>query len=477
MSDLYLKLANSQLTQPVFQALNLPQPVTLARSETESRVQVAGNILVAASKGNFATQSIFKTLDVESVSLFSARSNHSSINLSAAPSNCKAKCCEVQIDNLEESNFKALVFDATGIKTSKELKQLYSVFTKTVKKISVNGRFVIIGQSPAQEENSERAAVQGSLIGFAKSLAKESGKKGITSNLIYLEKGAQKYLDASLNFFLSPKSAYITGQSIQLSKQAAKLKKFDPSLPLKGKLAIVTGAAQGIGYQTAKTLARDGARVICLDLPANDAAIKQLAKEISGHSLALDLSEDSAVERVCKTIGAQLGVIDIIVHNAGITRDKTLAKMPEHFWDQVINLNLSKVIDINSALIENNMFANNARIICISSISGIAGNFGQSNYACSKAGIAAYVESMSQEEIESRKLGLTINAIAPGFIETAMTSRIPLLTRELGRRMNALSQGGLPIDIAEGVSFFSRPDTNALNGNVLRVCGLSLLGK
>ena len=477
MSDLYLKLANTQITQPLFQALNLPQPTTLKRSENDSDTVVEGRILLAATKNNFAINSVFKALDTESVSIYSARSNLPSLNLSAAPSSYKAKCTEVQIDNIGDQKFKALVFDASGIKTSKELKQLYNVFNRSVKKISSNGRFVIIGQAPSQTDEVENHAIQGALSGFVKSLAKESGKKGITCNLIYIEKGAQKYLEAPVKFFLSPKSAYITGQSIQLNNCATKPGNFDPKKPLKDKTAIVTGAAQGIGYHTAKTLARDGATVICLDIPANESAISKLAKEISGHSLALDLSEENAVDSICDTVGAQLGGIDIIVHNAGITRDKTLANMPEHFWDQVININLSKVIGINSALIERKLLSKNARILCISSISGIAGNFGQSNYACSKAGIASYVKSMSVSNAAKLIPGLTINAIAPGFIETDMTKNIPLLTRELGRRMNSLSQGGLPIDIAEGVSFFSRPDANALNGNVLRICGQSLLGK
>jgi 3-oxoacyl-[acyl-carrier protein] reductase len=477
MSDLYLKLANSQLTQPLFQVLNLPQPATLIRSENTSKLELEGNILIAATSNAFAVSGIYKALEHEQVSLFSARSNFSSLNLSAPPSSYKAKSTEIQIDNLENKQFKALVFDATGIKSSEELKQLYNVFTRSVKKISSNGRFVIIGQSPSQIDKSENSAVQGALLGFAKSLSKESGKKGITCNVIYVNKGAQKYIDAPLNFFLSPKAAYITGQSVELTNNSNKQGKVNQDKPLTGKTAIVTGAAQGIGYQTAKTLARDGATVICLDIPVNESATKKLAQEINGHSLALDLNDENAVDTICSTIGAQLGVIDIIVHNAGITRDKTLANMPEHFWDQVININLSKVIDINSALIEKQLLSSNARIICISSISGIAGNFGQSNYASSKAGIASYVKAMSESTAAKQIPGLTINAIAPGFIETDMTQRIPFMTREVGRRMNSLSQGGLPIDIAEGVSFFSRPDANALNGNVLRICGQSLLGK
>jgi len=212
-------------------------------------------------------------------------------------------------------------------------------------------------------------------------------------------------------------------------------------------------------------------------MPSNKAALEKLARSISGHSLPIDLSDDDAVENILSTIRSQLGAIDIIIHNAGITRDKTISKMPVHFWNQVIDINLSKVIQLNNALFEKKAFNAHARIICISSISGIAGNFGQSNYACSKSGIAKYVETFSQSESVQQSDGLTINAIAPGFIETKMTHSIPFIPREIGRRMNALSQGGLPIDVAESISFFCHPASQAINGNVLRVCGQSLLGR
>jgi len=475
MNDLYLKLVNTQLGQQLTQTLNLPKPVELIRSPADVLSTPTGSVLIASSKHNFALQNIFKIVENDNCSLFLARISNSIF--SSTPAKYKTCTSELQLNNLHTTRFKHLIFDATGLSTSDDLKYLYLLFKHATRQISTNGRIIIIGQIPKLIADMEHASVQGALMGFCKSIAKEVGKKGVTCNVIYLEKGAQKALNSSLLFFMSPKSAYITGQSIDVINMPLKTAKINWKQPLKGKIAIVTGAAQGIGLETAKILARDGAKVVCLDIPSNLKAVKKLANSIDGHSLAIDLAEDDAVQKILDTIGAQLGVIDIIVHNAGITRDKTIAKMPEHFWDQVININLSKVIKINEGLLKNKAFSPKARIVCISSISGIAGNFGQSNYACSKAGISAYVKAMNRQISSEGFEGLTINAIAPGFIETKMTNSIPLLTREAGRRMNSLSQGGLPLDIAEGVSFFCHPASQALSGNLLRICGQSLLGK
>ncbi|WP_156504378.1 SDR family oxidoreductase, partial [Oleiphilus sp. HI0066] len=203
------------------------------------------------------------------------------------------------------------------------------------------------------------------------------------------------------------------------------------------------------------------------------APLTQFASSIGGHAIALDLTTTDAVEELLGSITSQLGVIDIVVHNAGITRDKTLRNMRPEQWDSVLNLNLEKIIKINEALIEKKALAKNARIVGVSSISGIAGNFGQTNYACSKGGLAGYTQAMAS----SLSNGMTINAVAPGFIETRMTSKVPFVPREVGRRSNAFSQGGLPIDVAEVIAFMCQSASQAINGNVVRVCGQSLLGR
>lgn len=475
MNDLYMKLAHSQLGQSVFNALNLPQPVELNRNPTQTMSIPNGPYLMAANKHSFAIASalaIFSEHDVEAN--FLENENTSFLTLPTIYSDSKNIR---RITDTTSHHYKGLLFDATGINSFDDLQNIYDFFHTTISTLEPNGKIIILAQKFNQVKDAESTSIQSSLIGFCKSLAKELGKKGINCNIIYLQKGAQKYLETSLTFFLSPKSAYITGQTISLQNHTLKQLPSSHTKPLEGKTALVTGAGQGIGKQTALTLARDGAKVICLDIPQNQKQLDELAKQIKGLALTVDLLNANAVTEVTHKISSLVDMLDIVVHNAGITRDKTLAKMPLHLWDQVLTLNFERVVKLNQAFLEQNILNEHARIICISSISGIAGNFGQTNYACSKAGIAAYVEAFSESSALKNKLGLTINAIAPGFIETQMTKSIPFLSRELGRRMNALSQGGLPLDIAETISFFANPGSHSLNGNVLRVCGLSLLGK
>jgi 3-oxoacyl-[acyl-carrier protein] reductase len=160
------------------------------------------------------------------------------------------------------------------------------------------------------------------------------------------------------------------------------------------------------------------------------------------------------------------------VHNAGITRDKKLANMAEDRWSSVIGVNLTAPERITRALLDEKVVNDNGRIIGVASIAGIAGNVGQTNYAASKAGVIGLVDSLADD----LGRGITINAVAPGFIITAMTAAVPFATREVGQRLNALSQGGQPVDVAEAIAWFASPGSTAVNGNVVRVCGQMMLG-
>jgi 3-oxoacyl-[acyl-carrier protein] reductase len=240
-----------------------------------------------------------------------------------------------------------------------------------------------------------------------------------------------------------------------------------------GKVAIVTGAARGIGEAIAGVLAREGAHVVCVDMPSAGDALSTVANDLKGTALQLDITADDAPSRLADFITTRHVHADVFVHNAGITRDKTLGRMAEDQWDAVLEVNLASQERINDVLVEQHLLGGSGRIVTVSSVSGIAGNRGQTNYATSKAGVIGIVEAMAPTLAAH---GMTINAVAPGFIETKMTAAMPMMLREAGRRMNSLAQGGLPVDVAETIAWLANPASGGVTGNVVRVCGQSLLG-
>ena len=348
--------------------------------------------------------------------------------------------------------YDALIFDATHVTATADLRDVFNFFQPAIRSLAPSGRAIVIG--------SGEGIAQRALEGFVRSLGKEV-RAGATAQLVYAEPDAD--LESTLRFLLSGRSAYVSGQVIRV-REAVKNAPQDWDRPLAGQTAAVTGASRGIGAAIAEVLARDGAHVICVDVPAQGEDLAAVANQIGGSALQLDITSDRA-----PGVLAERGA-DIVVHNAGITRDKTLARMSEDQWDSVLAVNLESIERINAALLE---AGDVKRIVCVSSVSGIAGNRGQTNYGTSKAGVIGIVDALADDL--AKRQG-TINAVAPGFIETQMTAAMPLATREAGRRMNSLAQGGLPIDVAETVAWFASPGSAGVNGNVVRVCGQSLIG-
>lgn len=468
MSDSYLNFANSPWGGKLTETLGLPKPLVLERYETGQPV-VRGSILVGGTTDSAllpALAQIFKsigalTLAHRQLPHWMGAANHAGLMTGRWGHEDQAG-----------EKVKALVFDATGLTDSTQAHALYQFFHDTARSILPCGRVLVLGRPPEACSTARQATVQRALEGLTRSLAKEL-KKAITVQLVYVAEQAQDELESTLRFLLSPRSAYVSAQVIRVGQVVdTHTTPADWAQPLAGKKVLVTGASRGIGAAIAQVMAREGADVICLDVPQAQDSLNGIASQVAGRALAMDIGSPEAPQALVQAALAD-GGWDVIVHNAGITRDKTIANMKEHFWDSVININLSTQERINEALVDNGALRRGARIVCVSSISGIAGNVGQTNYALSKAGVVGMVQSLAPHLAEH---GITINAVAPGFIETAMTAAVPFAMREAGRRMNSLSQGGLPQDVAEAICWLASPASGGVTGNVVRVCGQSIMG-
>ncbi|AOE87621.1 3-oxoacyl-ACP reductase [Pseudomonas sp. TCU-HL1] len=450
MNDRYLAFANSDTGRRLVGALGLPAPVRLERWMAGRARPVEGALLLGGSGplAEAASAVLHKLTDQN----FADQDDRFGLPRWTAEHGPK---------------LKALIFDASHITRFEQLIELRDFFQPTIKGLGTCPKVVVLARAPESTKDLVAASVQRSLEGFTRSLGKEI-RRGGTVQLIYVGKGAEDQLEGALRFFLSPKSAYVSAQVLRLTACAENVQ--DWTRPLAGKRALVTGASRGIGAAIAETLARDGADVVLLDVPQARDALDGLAARLGGRGVAMDITAEDAASQLVEALSEG---VDILVHNAGITRDKTLAKMSDDFWNSVINVNLRAPQVLTQALLDAGKLHDNGRVVLIASISGIAGNLGQTNYAVSKAGVIGLAQNWAPL---LGKRGISINAVAPGFIETQMTAAIPFTIREAGRRMNAMNQGGLPQDVAEAVAWFAQPGSGALTGQVMRVCGQSLLG-
>ncbi len=443
MSDRYQSFSQSPIGKLLVKNLGLPAPMPLERYEAGSPL-VDGTV-VTGGTGRLAESlpGLLDTLGIAST-----------------------------VDPEDGARYKGLVFDATGLTSADQLVALRDFFTPLMRSLTTCPRVVVLGTPPEQVSGSERVA-QRALEGFTRSLGKEIGKGG-TVQLVYVAEGAEAATTSTLGFLLSPKSAYVSGQVVRIgatgTKDAGTVA--DQLRPLEGKIALVTGASRGIGEQIARVLHRDGATVVGVDVPQAASELQSLMKELDGDWLTLDITGKDAPQRIAHHLSEKHGGVDVVVHNAGITRDKKLANMGEDRWDSVIAVNLTAPERISRELLDQGVINAGGSIVGVASIAGIAGNVGQTNYAASKAGVIGLVDSL-KDELED---GITINAVAPGFIITQMTAAVPFATREVGQRLNAMSQGGLPVDVAEAIAWYASPGSTAVNGNVVRVCGQMMLG-
>jgi 3-oxoacyl-[acyl-carrier protein] reductase len=443
MSDRYQGFTKTPVGKLLVKNLGLPNPTPLERY-AEGAPLVDGTVLVGG-RGRLA-ESLPGLLDLLGIASTGAQEDGAS--------------------------YKGLVFDATGLQASSDLTVLRDFFAPVMRSLDTCPRLVVLGTPPEQVSGAERVA-QRALEGFTRSLGKEVGRGG-TAQLVYVAEGAEASVTSTLGFLLSPKSAYVSGQVVRIgghgTKKAPEVQ--DWTQPLTGKVALVTGAARGIGEEIARVLHRDGATVVGVDVPQAASDLQALMKELDGDWITLDITGKDAPQRIAHHLKEKHDGVDVVVHNAGITRDKKLANMAEERWESVIAVNLTAPERITRELLEQGVVNKGGSIVGVASIAGIAGNVGQTNYAASKAGVIGFVDSLADE----LKNDITINAVAPGFIITQMTAAVPFATREVGQRLNAMAQGGLPVDVAETIAWYANPGSRAVNGNVVRVCGQMMLG-
>jgi 3-oxoacyl-[acyl-carrier protein] reductase len=448
VSDWYREFANSGFGTTVTKQLGLPRPAVLRRYEPGEPLLPGPVVVGSAGEGRLRERltAVLRDADVTVQS-------------------------PVKADGATDGEkLGAVVLDATGLSTPGDLASAHDFLAPAIKRLRASGRVLIVAAPPAAADSPAQAAARQALDGLVRSIGKEL-RDGSTANLIYVPAGAEGSIASPVRFFLSGRSAYVDGQVLTLA--AAEVPDGpDVDRPLAGTVAVVTGAARGIGAAIARVLARDGAHVVAVDVPAAGEQLAAVANEVGGTALQLDITAADAPHRLADHLRERHGGVDVVVHNAGITRDKLLVNMDAARWNSVIAVNLQAQLDLTTALLDG-VLRPGARVVCVSSQSGIAGNRGQTNYAASKAGIIGMVRAWAPE-FAGR--GATINAVAPGFIVTEMTARMPFGTREVGSRINSLQQGGLPVDVAETIAWLAQPGSAGVNGQVVRVCGQSLLG-
>ena len=473
MSDFLLELSKNPRARALVGALGLPiplpQPLKRDRGPWVQRPLADARVAVGATEGAALVPIVAEALTAAGADTF-VKLSDGLASAFKAPGETFGRPAKKLEALAEGTKLNGLVFDATGVVDVKGLRSVYEFFQPLVSQIARSGRVVILARSSADGASPEATAAQQALDGFVRSVAKEIGRLGATANLIIVTPGAEDRLGPVLRWVLSARSAFVTAQPFTVTARAKAL--VEPALvrPLEKKIALVTGAARGIGEATARALAQEGAHVVCLDRPADDGPTSQLARAIGGTAMAIDMGDDDAAVKIADGLRA-LGGVDVVVNNAGITRDKTLGRMKPEQWDSVLGINLAAVIKTTAAL--EPILRDNGRVVCLSSIAGLAGNVGQTAYAASKAGIVGFVRTAA-ERLADR--GITANAIAPGFIETRMTAAIPVAIREAGRRLSALGQGGLPEDVAQAIVFLASPGAQGITGRTLRVCGGGFIG-
>jgi len=461
MTDRYTQIVNTPVGKLVAGNVGLPVPVPLERHHAGDPV-IRGTVLLGAAPGGRLTGAVAATL-----------AGAGAATASRLGDDARSAIADAGIDSAifnpdsagDGERYKALVFDASGIASTEQLDELHAFFSPTIRRVERSGRVIVLGTPPEQCVDSDHAIAQRALEGFTRSVGKEV-RKGAAANLVLVAPGAEDLAEGTLRFLLSPRSAYVSGQVVAIGEGERAPADFDWERPLDGRVAIVTGASRGIGASIASVLARDGAHVLGIDIPPAAQDLEAVTGELGGSALPLDITEEGAPKAIASHVRKEHGGVDVVVHNAGITRDKTLSRMDRERWHQVLEVNLIAPQRITDALLSGSrrLLRRHSRVIGVSSISGIAGNAGQTNYATSKAGVIGFVRALAPE---LARAGGTINAVAPGFIETDMTADVP----DAVKAAVPARRAGRPEEVAACVRFLASDEAAYVTGATLYVDG------
>lgn len=448
--DSYTSFVNNPVGSRLAKTLGLPKPAPLKRYSPGQPLVTGPVLVLGESSASHATAKFLFESGVD-----------------------------VRRDVGVKERFAAVILGLDEAGTPADLSEQVLLLGRVLRRLRSSGRVITIGRDPEDprvvDAPAVRSARQG-ITGLTRSIAQEM-RQGATANGIQLADEVTADSPSALGalrYLLSARSAYVSGQFIAVSADAGETAQ-DPDAPLQGKVAVVTGAARGIGESIISTLQRDGATVVGVDVPAAGEQLSSVVNRLGGTALQLDITAADAGQRIIDHCAERYGHLDIVVHNAGITRDKLLANMNEAQWNSVIAVNIESQLRMNETFLaaRGSAVASNLRLASLASTSGIAGNRGQTNYATSKSAVMGMTAATAPRLAET---GGSINAVAPGFIETEMTAKMPAATREVARRLNSLRQGGLPEDVAETISYLVSDEAAGVNGQTLRVCGQAMMG-
>lgn len=451
MSDTYLDLVNRGWTKSAAKKLGLPRPTKLRRYEHAGDDAPPGPVLV----------------------LHDADSRTDADTLAEA---LLAWGLDVRRDAAtppKDGRWGAVLVVLTELPGPASTGEAVLALGGVLRTLAPCARIVTVSRAATAGGSPELAAGRRGIDGFVRSLAKEL-RFGATANGLVLTDGVEVSAPGvvgGLRFLFSARSAFVDGQLLEVGSPAGALPE-SWAQPLAGMVVAITGAARGIGAETARVMARDGARVVGIDVPGAGAALAEVMNEVRGSALQLDITAHDAAEQILDHATARHDGLDVIVHNAGILRDKLLANMAPERWHDLIAVNIVAPLRMNETFAAR--LGPVPRVLALASTSGIAGNRGQTNYGAAKAGIIGMVQALAPTMADR---GGTANAVAPGFIETDMTAAIPLVPRQVARRASSLQQGGRPRDVAEALAFLASPQAGGINGQTLRVCGQAVVGQ